>query len=190
MRDYSKIDGYLNNLLGDIYPQPQDGTDDHYIWAQEMVFGWVSLLEGCKSVLDVGCGEGFCQPFFEKLGITYKGIALGADVLVCKEKGYNVESMDFSFLDFPDESFDLIFSRHSLEHSPMPLLTLKEWHRVSKQWLCVIVPNPSHFQYEGMNHYYVLHDGQWRSLFLNSKWNVIWYQENEQEIRYMLEKIR
>jgi hypothetical protein len=35
---------------------------------------------------------------------------------------------DFHFIDSGGEIYDLIFARHALEHSPMPILALMEWH--------------------------------------------------------------
>ena len=64
MRDYSHIDKYLDDLLGDIYPQPPD--PGHAALAQAVIDLWMSRLSGVKTVLDVGAGQGFCQPMFEK----------------------------------------------------------------------------------------------------------------------------
>jgi len=133
MRDWSRIDQYVSKLYGDIYPQPED--EGHTQYAERVVNYWMSRMSTCKSVLDVGCGTGFCQSLFEQWAVSYEGVCLGEDFLEAKRLGRNVKNMDFSFLEYDDRSFDLIFSRHSLEHSPMPLLTLLEWHRVSRSWL-------------------------------------------------------
>lgn len=172
MRDYTHIDGYINKLYGDIYPQPQDAG--HTALATKVINHWMSKLTTCHSVLDVGCGEGFCQPMFEKWEVAYTGIAMGDDVLNAQNKGRNVSRMDFSFLDYPDNSFDLIFSRHSLEHSPMPLLTLMEWARVSSSWLGLVLPAPEWYTYKGLNHYSVMEHEQIENLLDVAGWNVIW----------------
>lgn len=172
MRDYSHIDSYLNELLKDIYPQPD--TEGHIVLAQEVIDFWMGRLTACNSVLDVGCGEGFCQPMFEKYGVKYTGIALGQDVANGKSKGRNVSKMDFSFLDFPNKSFDLVFSRHSLEHSPMPMLTLMEWRRVARAWLGLVVPAPEHYTFDGLNHYSVMTIPQLGSLLDQAGWKIIW----------------
>jgi SAM-dependent methyltransferase len=135
----------------------------------------MSRLTGCSSVLDLGCGEAFAQPFFEEWGVKYEGITLGDDYLFAKDTGRNVKKMDYSFLEYEDSSFDLLFSRHSLEHGFSPLLTLMEWYRVSKQWLGVVVPTPEWYGVRGSpNHYYVLYREQWLNLFDNAGWNVVW----------------
>lgn len=176
MRDYSNIDRYLNELLADIYDQPEDVGHTHL--AQRTIDRWLSGLPNCKTVLDVGAGQGFCQPIFEKWGVQYKGIALGNDVIEAKRHGWNIDRMDFNFLEYEDNTFDLVFSRHSIEHSFSPLLSLMEWHRVSKQWLGIVVPAPEHFGHLGRNHYYVLDRGQWMNLLEQAGWHPIWEHTN------------
>lgn len=178
MRDYKNIDMYLNKLLFDIYPQPS-GNDMHESLTNKIVFHWMSRLPSCKSVLDVGCGEGIAQPAFESFGVKYEGIALGEDVIEAQHLGRNVKAMDFSFLDYPDSSFDLVFSRHSAEHSFSPLMSFMEWHRVSKQWLGLVVPAAEWYGVSGRNHYYVLFRDQWHNLLESAGWKPIWSEVDE-----------
>lgn len=172
MRDYSRIDKFLDNLLGDLYPQPPD--EGHTKLAQEVIDLWMSRMSQVKTVLDAGAGQGFCQPMFERWGVQYTGIALGPDVIPAQAAGYNVQRMDFNFLEFPDKSFDMVFSRHSLEHSPMPILTLMEWSRVVKGWLGVVLPAPEHYTYEGLNHYSVMSVPQFLSIVKRANFQPIW----------------
>ena len=68
MRDYHNLERYLNELLDeDLYPQPEDAG--HTKWTQDVIDNWIPQLAGCRSVLDLGCGEAFAQPMFEELGI-------------------------------------------------------------------------------------------------------------------------
>lgn len=172
MRDYSHIDKYLDKLAGDIYPQPPD--PGHTALAQEVIDLWCSRLPGVKSVLDVGAGQGFCQPMFEKWGMTYEGVALGPDILPAEQAGKNVKRMDFHFLEYEDKSFDMVFSRHSLEHSPMPLLALMEWARVSVNYLGIILPAPEHYTFEGQNHYSVMTIPSFMAVATVANWRPIW----------------
>ena len=111
--------------------------------AVEIITKWLPIATSVKTVLDVGCGTGFLQETFESFGKEYTGITLGEDFLVAKGLGKNVYNMDFNFLEFPANSFDLIFSRHSLEHSPFPLLTLDGMVQSSERLLdCLIVTYP------------------------------------------------
>lgn len=189
MRDYSEVDRYLNILLGDIYDQPPDAG--HTAMARDVIHNWIPQLIGCKSVLDVGCGEIAPQADFEMYGIDYTGIALGKDAIVSQAAGKNVLEMDMTFTTFEDESFDLIYVRHVLEHSPMPLITLMEWNRIGRSWLCVVLPNPIHYGWAGRNHYSVLHPNQAEFLFERAGWHIIWDDFSEPtELRYMCEKKR
>lgn len=174
MRDYTRIDSYLNQLAADIYPQPE-GDDQHGKLAKKVIDHWLSRMTTCKSVLDVGCGEAFCQPLFEWWNVAYEGVALGDDFINAKEKGRNVKQMDFTFLDYPDRSFDMVFSRHSLEHSPMPVLTLMEWHRVARSWLGLIMPTPEWYTYVGLNHYSVANSEQISAWADRAGWKVLWH---------------
>jgi SAM-dependent methyltransferase len=137
----------------------------------------MSKMTTCTSVLDLGCGTGFCQRMFEKWNVSYEGICLGEDFLEAEKQGRNVKKMDFNFLDYRENSFDLLFSRHSLEHSPMPLLTLMEWARVSKNWLGLVLPAPEWYTYGGHNHYSVMNMEQVRNLLDVSGWNILWDEE-------------
>jgi SAM-dependent methyltransferase len=172
MRDYSRIDRYITQLIGDIYPQPEDAG--HTALAQQVIDRWMSSLPDCHSVLDVGAGQGFCQPMFEKWDVKYEGIALGEDVIAAQKLGRNIKRMDFHFLEYEDNSFDMIFSRHSLEHSWSPLIALLEWHRVATNWLGIVVPAPEHYTFAGRNHYAVSTRDQWDNYFAQTGWRVIW----------------
>lgn len=172
MRNWSRHDQYITKLYKDIYPQPDDSG--HTMLARQVIDAWMSKMSSCKSVLDLGCGTGFCQPMFEKWDVQYEGICLGEDYLDAHAHGRNVKRMDFNFLEYEDKSFDLLFSRHSLEHSPMPLLTLMEWHRVARNWLGIILPAPEWYTYTGRNHYSVMNMEQIKNLLNVAGWNVLW----------------
>lgn len=187
-KDYGNIDIYLNSLLGDLYSQPPDAG--HTQMLRECFSNWIPQLMGVKNVLDVGCGEvAIAEPFFKQLNIDYTGITLGREAIVARKRGKNVLNMDMNFLEFDDNSFDLIWARHALEHSPMPLITLMEWHRVCNMFLCLIVPNPDHYGRVGRNHYSVLYNDQWKFLMERAGFHVIWEDySNSTEYRFMSEK--
>lgn len=172
MRNYQHIDRYITQLVADIYPQPPD--EGHSKLAQVIIDRWMSGLPDCRSVLDVGAGQGFCQPMFEKWGTQYEGVALKEDVLLAQAAGMNVKRMDFNFLEYEDNSFDMIFSRHSLEHSWSPLLSLMEWYRVARNWLGLVVPSPDHYTHAGRNHYYVFNRAQIDNLLEQAGWRMVW----------------
>jgi ubiquinone/menaquinone biosynthesis C-methylase UbiE len=77
-------------------------------------------------------------------------------------------------LEFPDESFNVVWSRHCLEHSAMPLLTLFEYNRVLKTGgNCYIeVPQPESLHIDNPNHYSLFSDRGWRNLFGRAQFTV------------------
>jgi ubiquinone/menaquinone biosynthesis C-methylase UbiE len=172
MRDYKYIDQYITKLYQDIYEQPEDAG--HLRLAQRVVDYWMSRMTTCRTVLDVGAGQGMCQAMFEKWGAKYEGVALGEDVIKAQEKSRNVKLMDFNFLEYPDNHVDMIFARHSLEHSPMPLISLMEWGRVAKNWLGIVLPAPEWYTYVGQNHYSVMNWEQIHHLLDIAGWKVMW----------------
>lgn|SRR5574341_341495 len=185
MRNYKNLDRYYNELMSDLYGQPLDPL--HKQWTQEIVDKVYIFLPECKSVLDVGCGEGYAQELFERYGISYYGISLGEDFRTAKKLGKNVGKCDFNFLDNVGCP-DLIFSRHTLEHSPFPILTLMEWHEKANKWLCLVMPNPDHFTYIGRNHYSVAYPQQIRWWLRRAGWRILWRQVTAEEYRFICKK--
>lgn len=167
-----KLYVYISRLYKQIYPQPEDAG--HTAWAKYVIDTFCPLV---NTVLDVGCGTGFCEPLFLAKGIKYTGCTLGIEDL--KEAGYrgrHVVSCDMSDLKFPDNRFDMIFARHTLEHSPMPVLTLMEWQRVAKK-LLLVMPAPEYWTYRGQNHYSVANKEQLWNWFDVSGWEVIEHKD-------------
>lgn len=185
-RDYEHIDEYLNELAGDVYPQPPDAW--HTEAAMHVLNTWIAQLD-LATVLDIGCGaEAFVEPFFKERNIYYAGVSLGDDYITARAADKEVYDMDMSFLDFWDDTYDLIWARHVLEHSPMPLLTLMEWHRVSSKYLCLIVPNPDYFTAAGRNHYSVFSARHIAWLLRRAGWKIVNYDPQEQEFRFLCRK--
>lgn len=185
-RNYKDIDRYLTLLQEDIYAQP---ADEHSTELRQQVFDeWVSQLFGVKKVLDIGCGQGICYPMAKALDLEWTGITLGPDYVYCKSQDLPVVKQDMNFMEFDHESFDLLLAFHVLEHSPMPLLTLLHWWDISKNYLCVVLPNPNFIQMRGQNHYSVMNDAQFKWLARRSGWQVIWSKETDEELRYMCAK--
>lgn len=189
VRNYEHFDRYLNELIADIYEQPVDAG--HTAMTLDIINKWIPNLVGCQTVADMGCGQISPQSEFEKYGIEYVGFAIGNDVVVSQKQGKNVHNRDMTFTEMNDESADLIYSRHSLEHSPFPLLTLMEWHRIAKHWLLLVLPSPAHHLWTGRNHYAVMNWEQAEFFLRMSGWNIIWRDDSEPtEIRVMCEKVK
>lgn len=188
MRDYRHLDRYLRSLTRDVYPQPPDST--HLAMAKDAIDGWLSKMDAIDSILDVGCGQGQMMPLLQKYASRVAGVTLGDDLDVAQQAGLEVYEADFSFLPFASGEFYLLFARHALEHSPMPLLTLMEWHRVARHYLLLVVPSPEAFGVGGRNHYFMLTAEQWEPIIRRAGWVRIWESETEPvfEHRWLLQK--
>jgi SAM-dependent methyltransferase len=175
-------------LREDVYPQPMDTY--HMRWTARAICLIQPFLEDVGSVLDVGCGVGYAEVWFKRIGITdYTGVTLGQDADVAQLRGRDVLDGDFHFLPWSAGDFDMVFSRHSLEHSPMPLIALMEWHRVAGRFLGLVLPNPDVWGWEGRNHYSVMRDTQAEFLLDRAGWNVIMKNtELPEEYVYLCEK--
>ena len=169
MRDYSNFDRYLERLYQDIYDQPED--PGHISWTKDAI--QKLFPKGVESVLDVGCGTGFCQDLLPS-NISYTGItASEKDRADAKKKNRNVRLGDMTYLPFDNNSFDLILARHVLEHSPFPIITLMEWHRVSSKYLVLVAPSPEHWNVHGKNHLSMMYRPQLWQCFEQSGWSII-----------------
>lgn len=167
MRDYTRFDKRVEELTGDVYAQPPD--PGHTAWALHALEWIKSTIFVDKQpegkVLDVGCGQAFLSKPFEQMGLEWTGVAIGEDVTFGKAKlaefGLDegkVQDADMTFLPFEDKEFDLVFARHVLEHSPFPIISLMEWHRVTAEdgYLCLVAPAPHWWKYGGQNHYSIV----------------------------------
>ena len=176
--DWSYIESHYRELeKEDVYEQPDEPTRTE-ITKQILQ---MAPLEHYESVLDVGCGYGYAQELFSNC--DYAGLTLcEEEYKKARKLGRTVLYMDYNFPRLGRE-FDLIFSSHSLEHSPFPLITLMEWHRVGKT-LLLIVPNPDYYGYVGKNHYSVAAPSQVRWWLRRAGWEVKWRHIAEADIAF------
>jgi len=171
MRNYSRFDGYLSALLQDVYAQPADLG--HTLLAMHTLQTLCAIPQGMKNVLDIGCGQGFLRDEFEEMNIKWEGLTIGEDYHRCREAGLPVYNLDMTFTDLPDKSYDLLFARHVLEHSPFPLITLMEWHRIGNGYLVLVAPAPAYWGPRGKNHYAVLEHDHLHWLLERAGWKPI-----------------
>jgi SAM-dependent methyltransferase len=62
--------------------------------------------------------------------------------LVCAGMAMAVDVVsDGDDLPFPDASFDFVLASHVLEHLPDPIRALREWQRVARKYLFIVLPH-------------------------------------------------
>jgi len=169
MRSFDRFEQFLSALVGDVYPEVP--SEPHLSITRMMIDGLVQdgLIRAGHSVLDIGCGQGLALEQFRAHGLVATGITLGSDAQVCRDKGFVAHEMDQNFMDFAAGSFDLLWCRHVLEHSVMPLFTLAEYRRVCRPggliYIEVPAPDTSAHHELNPNHYSVLPISSWTHLF-------------------------
>jgi SAM-dependent methyltransferase len=94
---------------------------------------------GGLKVLEIGCGLGTDGAQFAKAGADYTGIDLTAASVELARKRFELSGLKGEFrvadaekLDFPDASFDLVYSHGVLHHTPDIAAAVQEIHRVLK----------------------------------------------------------
>ena len=113
----------------------------------DFVFGALGLCPG-KRVLDAGCGVGHFAIAFAERGCTVEGVDLSPEMIErarrnAAEAGVDIELSvgDLAALSAPDDAYDAIVSRMTLQFSPQLSAVLNELGRVTapggKLWLAV-----------------------------------------------------
>jgi len=177
-RDISRLERFLESLASDVYPQEPSFTQSDITSKALDLLCKLFLLKPGMKVLDVGCGQGPALEFFRDCGTDYLGVTLGDDdIAACRAKEFRVEKMDQSFLAVDDNSQDLLWARHVIEHSVFPLFTLHEFNRVLRPggflYLEVPAPETACNHERNPNHYSVLTKGSWKSLIERSGFLIV-----------------
>jgi SAM-dependent methyltransferase len=90
-----------------------------------------------SKVLEIGCGLGTDGAQFAKAGADYTGVDLTEAAVELTRRRFGLfdlpgkfQTADAENLDFPDESFDLVYSHGVLHHTPDTAKAIREVHRV------------------------------------------------------------
>lgn len=103
-----------------------------------------------KTVLDVGCGEGFSlQKLSEKhIGQKLEGVDYSEEAIALGKKLFPHLSLrrgTIYHLPYKDRSFELVLSIEVLEHLKHPQKGLNELKRVAQRYIILSVPNEPFF---------------------------------------------
>ena len=94
------------------------GSEDYVKAGQQF---YLPYFQGCRNVLDIGCGRGEFLKMMQTAGIPARGIELSAEsVAACNLQGLEAETADaFPYLAaLPEGSLDGIFCSQVVEHLP------------------------------------------------------------------------
>ena len=129
-----KLKFYYDHVLSTVYDEGE--SPFHQDITKDVVSRFIDpkKLPVTSKIIDLGCGPGYFLDEMKQRGYNnVQGVTLSpADVAICQRNGHNVKKTDMNFLDDKDESVDMLFCRHSIEHSPFPYITLLEYNRVLK----------------------------------------------------------
>jgi ubiquinone/menaquinone biosynthesis C-methylase UbiE len=94
----------------------------------------------------VGCGDGReAGQLARELGVGVVGIDIGAEFDFAHDESApaTLLTMDAQTLEFEDNSFDVIYSFHAIEHIELPLKALREMRRVLKPGGVYLIGTPN-----------------------------------------------
>lgn len=138
-------DFWQKNPCGTKFTDAEMGTRAFYELTEEHRYAkeWhIPLAAGFEKtrgarVLEIGCGLGTDGAQFAKAGAIYTGVDLTSAAVELARKRFELFNLPGDFrtadaekLDFPDESFDLVYSHGVLHHTPDTAAAVKEIHRV------------------------------------------------------------
>lgn len=175
-----KLKFYYDHVLSTVYPEGE--SQYHRAITNDIIDRIILPMKVPQDayILDLGCGVGYFMDRMKQEGYTnITGLTLsGEDIDTCTKKGHRVIRSDMNFLTDKDESVDMLFCRHSLEHSPFPFFTLLEYNRVlkpgGKLYIEVPQPNCERSHEDNRNHYSIMGHTMWMSLLQRSGFDVSW----------------
>jgi ubiquinone/menaquinone biosynthesis C-methylase UbiE len=122
MSDYLKVIYDENTRPYTEYPEKLI----HYL------FNAFDIKKGMK-LFEPGCGRGEHLRLFKNLGVEVHGLDISPEApSFAKDLNINVSNLDGEKLPYPDNNFDVVYSKSFLEHLEHPSKFLKEAFRVLK----------------------------------------------------------
>ena len=127
-----------------IHPRQMiESTIEYFLPMIESLCVFKKIDKSLLKILDVGARDGWTVEKFTELGFNAAGIELVSELVEhAKLKGRNVEKGDAHNLKFNDKSFDVIFCRHTLEHTTNPIKVISELVRVTSSGGLILISLP------------------------------------------------
>lgn len=130
-------------------------TAAHTTAAHEVLDDWLPYCGEGGTFLDVGCGTGWLREYATAHGWQYTGLGFQAEADVRGDMHFTNAGQ-----------YDVVFCRHMVEHSPMPILAVTKLHEFTKPggWCFVMTPAPP-YNADYPDHFSVMSRLSWISLF-------------------------
>jgi ubiquinone/menaquinone biosynthesis C-methylase UbiE len=147
-----------------------------------------------KSIIDIGCA--LCDMYYgfknEKYEIDYTGLdSCQYFIDKNKELAINVIKSDMNKINIRDNSYDVVFARHVLEHLPTFKDALSEFIRISSKEVIVIFfikpLDKEEIRYDNTDLYHNIYSKKEIENFI-SKYNYEWNDINDKEIILHIKK--
>ncbi len=114
-------------------------TDRSFYLQHLKVYAFVKDSVKDKTVLDVGCGDGYGCAFLAEKARFVQGVDYESEVVLAAQNKYKANNLRYSAMDalkleFRDQEFDIVCSFQVIEHIPEELILayLNELRRVLK----------------------------------------------------------
>ena len=175
-----KFQEYERRALATVYSEEPGGFHDDIIPELARRFLAELAVPTTARILDIGSGPGLFARAAAGLGYHHvTSVTLSSeDVSACRSRGLAVIEASMTDLPVEDHAVDFIWCRHALEHSPYPIFTLYEFHRVlgpgGQAWIEVPAPdNERAYMHEfNPNHYSILGERMWQALIERAHFRV------------------
>jgi len=143
----------LNKIQKEAYQFAHEGRIESY----KKLIPWIP--EDVKTLLDIGSGYGKLAPLLPGIEVV------SIDIY---PQSIEVFKADMHDLPYAEDSFDMIFYSHTLEHSPTPVLALLEAYKVLRPGGYILAIIPSYIdkvQMEHITHWSVFPVDTWLEIF-------------------------
>jgi 2-polyprenyl-3-methyl-5-hydroxy-6-metoxy-1,4-benzoquinol methylase len=95
------------------------------------------------SFLDIGCGKGYFLKYLHQLGYENNQGIEPSESLVSEAIAGNITCGSFEENSLMDNSFDIVFTCHTLHHlpAPRPVRAIREMLRIAKKYIVIVEIN-------------------------------------------------